>query len=102
MKDKCLATINIDGNMYSIRGTVHALERMKQREIDEYVVTGNILALGKDHLLRLQEQEEEAIIIDKIKEVSIVIGFVKNTINVITVIDKSNVFVKDETTIVTL
>lgn len=101
-KDKCLAEVNIDGNMYSIRATVHALERMKQREIDEYVVTGNVLALGKERLLQLQEQGEEAIIIDEQKEVSIVIAFEQNKIVIITVIDKSNVFVKDETTIVQL
>lgn len=99
---KCLAEIKIESNTYSVRATEHALKRMKQRSIDEYVVVGNVLALGKERLLQLQERDEEAIIIDEQKEVSIVIAFEQNKIIVITVIDKSNVFVKNNTEIVRL
>ena len=99
MKDKLLAQIKIDGKSYSIRATVHALERMDQRSIDEYVVTGNVLALGNQRLVELQEMQEDAIIIDENTNTSVVITFKKNTIKVVTVINKANVFVKKNTTI---
>ncbi len=98
-KDKLLAKLEINKKHYSVRATAHALERMEQRKIDEFVVSGNVLALGKEKLQELQEQQEEAIIIDKNTNSAIVIGFVKNTIKVITVINKSNVWVKDNTRI---
>lgn len=99
MKDKAIAIIKIENKTYSIRATAHALERMQQRNVNEYVVTGNIIALGPEELKRLQESGEEAIIIDEDKNISIVIGFKSNRIYVITVIDKSNVFVKRGTTV---
>lgn len=91
-RGKSLATIKIDNEIYSIRTTEHAEERMEQRDIDEYVVTGNILALGRERLLQLQETQEDAIIIDERKKVSIVICFVKNTITIITVIGTENIW----------
>ena len=97
--DKMIAQIKINKQDYSIRATMHSLQRMQERKIDEYVVAGNVLALGAERLLKLQLAEEEAIIIDKKTNTSIVIAFVKNTIKVVTVIDKSNVFVKDGTRI---
>ena len=100
-KSKSIAIININKVQYSIRATAHSLDRMAERGIDEYVVTGNILALG-EKLQKLQKEQEEAIIIDEITNTSIVIGFNKNTIKVITVINKSNVWVKNNTTIINL
>ncbi len=102
MAGKALATVQIEGTTYSIRATEHALERMEQRDVDGYVVTGNILALGPERLQKLQEANEEAIIIDKQKDVSVVIGFKGNRIQVVTVIDKANCFVKDGTSIQTI
>ena len=96
-KDKLIAQLKIEKKEYSVRATVHALERMKERNIDEFVVSGNVLALGKAKLQELQKSQEEAIIIDKNTNSAVVIGFKKNTIKVITVINKSNVFVKDNT-----
>lgn len=96
-KDKGLAQVKIEGRTYGIRGTVHAVERMVERNIDEETVTGNILLLGKEKIKELQEKEQEAIIIDKDKEVAIVIAFKKNKIMVVTVIDKGNVWVKEGT-----
>lgn len=98
-KDKCLSQIKINKQSFSIRATVHSIERMNERGISEYVVTGNILALGDEILKDMQEKQEEAIVIDKVTNTAIVIGFKKNTIKVITVINKSNVFVKDNTRI---
>ena len=101
-KDKCLAQINISGIIYSIRATAHALERMTQRGIDNHMVTGNILGLGKDKILELQEQEEEAIIIDEATNTATVIGFKKNTIKVITVVNTVNIYNSRDTKIIEL
>jgi hypothetical protein len=98
-KDKLLAQIKINNRDYSIRATDHCLQRMAERKIDEYVVSGNVLALGETKLLKLQEAQEEAIIIDKKTNTSIVVAFIRNTVKIITVIDKANVFVKDGTRI---
>jgi len=99
MKDKLLARLEIKGRQYSVRATEHAMERMQQRNIDEFVVSGNVLALGKERLLEMQEAQEEAIIIDTLTDTAIVVGFVKNTLKVITVINKSSVYVKTNTRI---
>ena len=98
-KSKSIATITIEKQTWSVRATALALQRMRQRGVDEYVVSGTVLALGKDRLQELQEAEEEAIIIDDEKNVSVVIGFRGNRIMVVTVIDKSNVWVKKQTSI---
>ena len=97
--DKLLAQVEIKGQQYSIRATAHAVERMEQRNIDEYVVVGNIMAMGKERIVELQSKNEEAILIDDNTNTSIVFGFNGNKVKVITVIDKSNVFVKKGTVV---
>lgn len=98
-KDKMIAELKINGAQYSIRATAHAVERMAEREVDQYVVAANVMALGKQRLLELQEAQAEAIVIDEDKNIAVVIGFKKNRIQVITVINKANVFVKKDTVI---
>ncbi len=100
--NKCIATINIGRHTYSIRISDHANIRMQERNISSYVVAGNILALGKDQLVELQKTSEDFVIIDTVRNTSIVAGFKGNKIIIITVIDKSNIFVKDATQIVNL
>ena len=97
---KGLVAIRINGDTYSIRATGHALLRMKQREVDAYFVSGTILSLGKDKLLEYQRRGVDVVIIDKTRRVSIVFGFRKNKINIITVIDKGDVWVRNENEIV--
>lgn len=97
-----LATIKIDGNYYDIIASHHAMERMVERNVDKYVVAGNVLALGPERISELQKNNDEAIIIDEVNNVSVVVGFGKNRITIITVIAKSNVFVKNNTQIYTI
>ncbi len=101
-KPACIATINIGSDTYSIRTSIHAQERMQERNISAYVIAGNILALGKDRLLQLQKSADDFVIIDEVTKTSIVAGFKNNRIFIITVIDKSNVFVKSNTQVVNL
>jgi len=98
-KDQVFAELKIDGQTYSIRATAHAMQRMDERQVDEYVVTGNVMALGKDRLKELQEQGDDAVIIDEVRDIAVVFGFNKNKVTIITVINKSNIWVKDGTQI---
>lgn len=63
------------------------------------MVAGSVLALGPARINRLQSENEEAMIIDKENNVAVVVGFSPEEIVIITVINKSNVFVKENTTI---
>ena len=94
-----LAIIKIGGKIYEINASNHALKRMTQRNVDKFVVAGNVIALGEERISELQAQEDEAIIIDEANNVSVVVGFDAESITIITVINKSNVFVKSNTQI---
>lgn len=100
-KSKAIAQLRIEGQTYSIRATAHAMQRMAEREVDEYVVAGTVMSLGKERLQELQDQDAEAIIIDEVKDVAVVIGFKGkgNRIFIITVINCANVYVKSNTVI---
>lgn len=101
-KQKCLLSLNIRNKTYSIRATAHSMIRMKQRNIDEYMVTGNIMTLGKKRIIELQKDQDDFIIVDEENEVSIVISFKKNTMKILTVIDASKVFTKKNIKIIKL
>ncbi len=96
-KDKQIAQLRIANRDYSIRATTHALERMEERQVDEEIITADILALGKDRIKELQEANEEAAIIDEDSNITLIVGFKKNTMRIITVIDKTNIWTKQGT-----
>lgn len=98
-QDRKLAIIQIDDKIHEIIASHHAMKRMEKRNVNKYVVAGNVLALGPERIKELQDNEDEAIIIDEANNVSVVVGFSENNITIITVIDKSNVFVKSNTQI---
>jgi len=98
-KDKQIAKLKIKNQDYSIRATEHSLLRMKQRKVDEFVVSGTVLSLGHQRLLSNQESGKDIAIIDKVKGIAVIATFKRNTIKIITVIDKEDIWVKDGTTI---
>lgn len=91
-KDKFLVGIDFESVTYSVRATVHARERMVERNVEEMVVVGNVLALGMDRLSVLQETQEEAIIVDEVNNLAVVIGFKNYVIHIITVLDDANIW----------
>lgn len=95
-KGKQIAEVKIEKMKISVRASEHALERMEERKVDKFAVAGAIIALG-ERLEALRGQE--AIVIDKEKDLAVVFGITKNTANIITVINKSNVFVKSNTVV---
>ena len=50
---KSLTTLQIGGNTYSIRTTLHSEKRLEQRNIDEYIISSNILSLDKKRIQEL-------------------------------------------------
>lgn len=98
-KSKKLMSFNINGRDIDIIASGHAVGRMIERDVNEYVVAGNVIALGPERIQQLQATRDEAIIIDEDKNVSVVVGFSQRRITIITVIDKANVFVKKGTEI---
>ena len=94
-----LASIQINNKTYTIKASHHAVERMEQRNVNAYVVASSVLALGPDRIDALQAQNEEAMIIDKTNNVSVVVGMSPNSITIITVINRANVYVKENTAI---
>jgi hypothetical protein len=104
MKEISIATTKVNGQTYSVRASGHAVERMEQRGVDKTIVAGNILSLGEKRIAEMHRNNEEAIIIDKQHGISVVIGFRPNVnqVRILTVIPKSNVFVKSNTKVITL
>lgn len=101
-ENRNIAVIEIDGNYVNIKASGHAMERMNERGVDKYVIAGSVLALGPERIAALQASREEAIIIDEVNNVSVVIGCNPKTVTIITVIGKSNIFVKNNTQIYNL
>lgn len=98
-KSKSLAQITIENETYSIRATGHAVDRMIERKVDKWVVSGDVLALGKERLLSYTKLTKDVALIDGKRGITIILGFRKNTIYILTVIDKSDVYILDNTMI---
>ena len=94
----------MDNENWEIKMTVHAYERMKERfeDLDEFEVAGDIIALGRNKLRNHIENKDDIAIIDKDKGLSIIVSFDerhKNWIKIITLIDKSDIYIKEGTTL---
>ena len=94
-----IASVKINGKVIDIIASRHAMKRMIERNVDKYITASAVLALGHERIAELQDNNDEAIVIDKANNMSVVLGFNKNVITIITVINRSNVFVKNNTEI---
>lgn len=92
IKDKILVKLLFGDRVYTVRASSHARQRMIDRNIEELVVVGNILALGEERLNELYKLQEEAVIIDEDKGVAIVVKFRLNMLTIITVIDTKYIY----------
>lgn len=98
-KSKAIATFTIDQQTHSVRATGHALQRMEERKVSAETALSAILALQMDKVNRYKETQEDVAIIDKQNDCTIIVSFNSNKIEIITVIDNSNVWLKDGTKI---
>lgn len=96
---KILKVIDIKNVSYVIRLSQHSIQRIKERNINNNIIINNILSLD---IINIKDYNNDIIIIDKKNNMSIVASINKYTITIITVIDKGNVFVKDNTRIINL
>lgn len=91
----------IEGCPVTIEDTSHSISRYADRGINEYAVYGSIIALGEKILD--YKDKTEFMIIDEDINVAIVCSLHANggdiTIDIITVIDKADVWVKKGTLI---
>lgn len=101
-KGRSVNTFSINGQSFSIRLTDHAELRLKQRNVDLFQAIGSLLSLGEERILSYKDAGKDIMIIDKEKGFSIVAAIEGNTIMIITVIDKGDVYVKSGTTAVNL
>lgn len=90
--DKFLVKLEFATCEYSVRATAHARERMITRGVEEFTVVGNIIALGELRLKELQRNQEEVVVVDELNDSAFVVGFKKNTLHVITVLDSMNIY----------
>ena len=100
-------TITKDDRLYFVEVimTSHAQKRHSERKIklNGYGIAGNIMAMGTKILSRVNH---DVCIIDPVNEVTIIVAIDREgksntlTASVVTVIDKSDVFVKKHTDVV--
>ncbi len=95
-KGKNLALCYLNGKRYGISFGSHVLERMQERGVDEYEVSGTVLALGKDEMRDCQEERKDIAVIDRIV---VIARFKKRTVHIISVFNTTDVFIKDKTII---
>ena len=97
-----LAKFKIGKKEYTIGATYHSIVRIQERHINPKTLLQSIIAIGAPTIAKFGKNNEEAIIIDKENNISIVAGFNGTEISIITVIDRANVFVKENTTVVNI
>jgi len=98
-----LLNFSYNGRDFEIRTTDHTYDHL-ERKYDMNVICGDIVALGKERLYRYADQGDDVAIIDKDHNLTVIITFEgietgANQIRIRTVIDKSNVWVKNGTRI---
>jgi hypothetical protein len=93
-------TFNINGKKFSIRLTDHAELRLSQRKIDLFQAVGLILSLGQDKILEYRDSNKDVMIMDKVNNFSVCVDIDGNIINIVTVIDNADIYVKQGTTAV--
>lgn len=94
---RMISSFTITDKTYSIRLTNHAQQRLTDRSIDIYQVTGSILSLGQKTITEYSGSNRDIFIMDKQNNFSVVCNIVNYTIMIVTVIDNSDCWVKSGT-----
>jgi hypothetical protein len=95
-----ITDLTIDLHKYTIALTEHACNRILDRNIDTLKVINAIKSIAEYLKTIKKTGTDEAIIIDTKNNISIVFAiYPDSTLKVITIIDNSNVFVKNHTKI---
>lgn len=97
-----ISTFTINNNTYSIRLSDHATQRLQQRNLDLYQITGSILSLGEKTITEYSGSDKDIFIMDKENNFSIVCNITNNTITIVTVINNADCWIKKGTIAVKL
>lgn len=104
-KRKAGTSINqftLNNKTYSIRLTKHAQQRLIDRQLDLFQITGSILSLGEQTISTYSGSNRDIFILDKEHNFSIVCNIINYTITIITVIDSADCWIKSDTIAVKL
>ena len=86
-------------NQYSIRVTEHGRAQMEKRGISGDRIVKAIQGLSRAKILKLQRDGRDVCAVDKETGISVVFGFNRNRIMVVTVVEEcEKVFAKNRTT----
>jgi hypothetical protein len=99
---KVINTFTINNKTYSIRLTNHANQRLQDRNIDLFQVTGSILSLGQQTITDYSGSNRDIFIMDKEHNFSVVCNITNRTITIVTVINNADCWVKNGTIAVKL
>lgn len=97
-----ILSFTIQNKTYSIRLTNHAEQRLQERQIDLYQVTGSILSLGQKTITDYSGSNRDIFIMDKQNNFSVVCNITYRTITIVTVIGNSDCWVRNGTIAVKL
>jgi hypothetical protein len=97
-----ISTFTIANKTYSIRLSSHAQQRLQQRQLDLYQITGSILSLGEQTITEYAGSNRDIFIMDKEHNFSIVCNITNRTITIVTVIDTADCWIKQGTIAVKL
>ncbi len=92
-----LAESKIINKGFRIEGTTHAVQRMKERNIDKKIVIELVRSLDYSKLLSYNNTGEEIAIIDQENDIAVIMEVRFNKVVVITVIDRANIHIKEGT-----
>jgi hypothetical protein len=95
-----LTAFVVGTKVFRVIGTNHAIRRLRQRGVDEFHIASALLAMGKK-LFRYNNSKSKIMLTDTGRKLSAVIAIENYTIVIITVLDKTDVYVKENTIIET-
>jgi hypothetical protein len=91
--DNVLTQFTMDGKVYTLVASAHALDMLHKRRLNPWYIASACIALGAK-LDRYNNSGKDIMIVDKAKNTTCIVTVENNTIVLITVLNKSNPYVK--------
>lgn len=98
MRETYIGTFVIEGRLFNVIGSSHALERLEDRNIDKYMIMSAIVGLG-NKLVEYNNNNKHIIISNEGKNCSTVFTIENYTVVLVTVLDKGQMFTSRNTTL---
>lgn len=88
MRSQLIASFKLNKKDYTVKTTRHASKRIEERGISQEDVKNIVYSLEIEEILRLQKEEKEAMLQVPEKGFSMVLSWLGNKLNIVTIIDK--------------